>query len=63
MEMVCLSVLYITKRIRLRHSFLQEMVLSAVSIHFFFFFHNNLQLFCLFVFKSSYREKKGKQGR
>ena len=61
MVVVCLSVLYITKRIRLRHSFLQEMVLSAVSIHFFF--HNNLQLFCLFVFKSSYREKKGKQGR
>lgn len=61
MEIVCLSVLYITKRIRLRHSFLQEMVLSAVSI--LFFFHNNLQLFCLLVFKSSYREKKGKQGR
>lgn len=36
MEIVCLSVLYITKRIRLRHSFLQEMVLSAVSILFFF---------------------------
>lgn len=36
MVIVCLSALYITKRIRLRHSFLQEMVLSAVSIHFFF---------------------------
>lgn len=61
MVIVCLSVLYITKRIRLRHSFLREMVLSAVSIHFFF--HNNLELFCLIAFKSSYREKKGKQGR
>jgi len=38
MEIVCLSVLYITKRIGLRHSFLQEMALSAVSIQFFFFF-------------------------
>lgn len=36
METVCLSVLYITKRIRLRRSFLQEMALTAVSIPFFF---------------------------
>ena len=55
MEIVCLSVLYITKRIRLRHSFLQEMVLSAVSILFFF-----ITIYSFFVcsFLKALRERR-----
>ena len=55
MVIVCLSVLYITKRIRLRHSFLQEMVLSAVSILFFF-----ITIYSFFVcsFLKALRERR-----
>ena len=55
MVIVCLSALYITKRIRLRHSFLQEMVLSAVSILFFF-----ITIYSFFVcsFLKALRERR-----
>lgn len=59
MVIVCLSVLYITKRIRLRHSFLQEMVLSAVSIHFFFFFITIHSFFVCSFLKALTERRKG----
>lgn len=60
MVIVCLSVLYITKRIRLRHSFLQEMVLSAVSIHFFFFITIYSFFVCSFLKAVTERRKGNK---
>ena len=59
MEIVCLSVLYITKRIRLRHSFLQEMALSAVSIHFFFLFITIYSFFVCSFLKALKDRRKG----
>lgn len=59
MERVCLSVLYITKRISLRHSFLQEMVRSAVSIPFFFFF---ITIYSFFVCSFLKALKDGRKG-
>ena len=60
MVIVCLSVLYITKRIRLRDSFLQEMVLSAVSIHFFFFITIYSFFVCAFLKALTERRKGNK---
>ena len=61
MERVCLSVLYITKRISLRHSFLQEMVRSAVSIQFFFFFFF-ITIYSFFVCSFLKALKDGRKG-
>ena len=58
MEIVCLSVLYITKRIRLRHSFLQEMALSAVSIHFFFFLFITIYSFFVCSFLKALKDRR-----